>query len=187
MTHRIRHAMEFTDSTLLGAGGEVIEADETYIGRQTGVKKAKAGRAHKRKVFALVERGGKVKSAHVSGSMFDGIKEGLKHVSPDANLVTDESTMYRKVGKAFASHETVNHSIKEWKRGNAHTNTIESYFSVFKRGMRGVYQHCREDHLHRYLSEFDFRHNHRSALEINDVQRAEKILEGVGGKRLTYR
>lgn len=186
MTHRIRLAMESTDSTLLGSGGGTVEADETYIGRQTGVKKAKAGHAHKQKVFALVERGGKVKSGRVTGSMFDGIKEGLKNVSPDAHLVTDEATIYRNVGKQFASHETVNHSIKEWVRGNVHTNTIESYFSVFKRGMRGVYQHCREDHLHRYLAEFDFRYNHRSALEISDTERAEKVLEGIGGKRLMY-
>ena len=95
--------------------------------------------------------------------------------------------MYKKVGKAFASHETVNHSIHEWTRGHVHTNTIEGYFSVFKRGMKGVYQHCREDHLHRYLTEFDFRYNHRSALEIDDKERARIALEGIGGKRLTYR
>ena len=187
MTHRIRLAMESTDNTPMGSGGGIVEADETYIGRRKGVKKAKAGHAHKMKIFALVERGGKVKSASVSGSMFDGIKDGLTNVSLDANLVTDESTMYRKIGKAFASHETVNHSIKEWKRGNVHTNTIEGFFSVFKRGMKGVYQHCREDHLHRYLSEFDFRYNHRSALEIDDKERARIALEGIGGKRLMYR
>ena len=187
MMHRLRLAMEPMETTPLGSGGGIVEADETYIGRRKGVKKGKAGYAHKQKVFALVERGGKVKSARVSGSMFDGIKKGLTHVSPDAHLITDEHKMYVKVGKKFASHEAVNHSIKEWVRGNVHTNTIEGYFSVFKRGMRGVYQHCREDHLHRYLAEFDFRYNHRSALEINDVERAEEILKGIAGKRLMYR
>ncbi len=187
MTHRIREAMKSTDTTPIGSGGGIVEADETYIGRRKGVAKAKAGAAHKMKIFALVERGGKVKSARVSGSMFDGIKDGLTNVSPDAHLMTDEATMYRKVGKAFASHETVNHSIKEWKRGDVYTNTIEGYFSVFKRGMKGVYQHCSEDHLDRYLSEFDFRYNHRSSLEIEDKERARIALEGIGGKRLTYR
>ena len=107
MTHRIRHAMESTDTTPMGSGGGIVEADETYIGRRKGIKKAKAGHSHKMKVFALVERGGKVKSASVSGSMFDGIKDGLENVSFDANLVTDESTMYKKIGKAFASHVSV--------------------------------------------------------------------------------
>ena len=187
MMHRLRLAMEPTDNTPMGSGGGIVEADETYIGRRKGVKKAKAGHAHKQKVFALVERGGKVKSARVVGSMFDGVKQGLENVSLDAHLMTDEASLYRKVGKDFASHQAVNHSIKEWTRGNVHTNTIENYFSVFKRGMKGVYQHCREDHLHRYLAEFDFRYNHRSALEIDDKERARIALEGIGGKRLTYR
>ena len=101
--------------------------------------------------------------------------------------MTDEASLYRKVGKQFASHQAVNHSIKEWTRGKVHTNTIENYFSVFKRGMKGVYQHCREDHLHRYLAEFDFRYNHRLALAINDKERVRIALEGIGGKSLTYR
>jgi len=187
MTHRIRCAMESTDNSLLGAGGGIVEADETYIGRRKGQKKRRSGGGHKMKVFSLVERGGRIKSARISGSMFEGIKEGFKNVSPDAHLKTDEASMYRKVGKQFASHEAVNHSIKEWVRGDAHTNTLESFFSVFKRGMRGVYQHCSEDHLNRYLAEFDFRYNNRSALEIDDKERCRIALEGIGGKRLTYR
>jgi transposase-like protein len=187
MTHRIRCAMESTDTTPLGSGGGTVEADETYIGRRKGVPKGRAGGHHKQKVFALVERGGKVKSMHISGSMFQGVKQGLKSVSPDAHLMTDEASMYKNAGKQFASHETVNHGIKEWKRGNVSTNTVEGYFSIFKRGMKGVYQHCNEDHLHRYLAEFDFRYNNRVALKINDKERARLALQGIGGKRLTYR
>ena len=119
--------------------------------------------------------------------MFDGVKKGLMQVSSQAHLMTDDASMYKNVGKGFASHETVNHSMKEWVRGNVHTNTIEGYFSIFKRGMKGVYQHCSEDHLNRYLAEFDFRYNHRSALKIDDKERARIALEGIGGKRLTYR
>lgn len=187
MTHRIRCAMESTDTAPLGSGGGIVEADETYIGRRKGVPKKRAGGGHKQKVFSLVERGGKVKSMHIVGSMYGGVKQGLKSVSPDAHLMTDQATVYMNLGKKFASHQTVNHGIMEWKRGNAHTNTIEGYFSIFKRGMKGVYQHCNEDHLHRYLAEFDFRYNHRSALKIDDKERARIALEGIGGKRLTYR
>ena len=100
--------------------------------------------------------------------------------------MTDDARMYKKIAKQFADHQSVNHSAGEYVRGNAHTNTVEGFFSVFKRGMTGVYQHCSSEHLHRYLSEFDFRYNNRIALEIDDKQRAEKLLSGVVGKRLTY-
>ncbi len=186
MMHRLRLAMESTDTTPMGSGGGIVEADETYVGRRKGEKKRRSGGGHKMKVFALVERGGKVRSARISGSIFDGIQEGLKNVSPDAHLMTDMYAAYANLGKQFASHETVNHGIKEWKRGNVHTNTIEGFFSVFKRGMRGVYQHCSEDHLDRYLTEFDFRYNHRSKLGYNDMDRAIEALKGIEGKRLTY-
>ena len=186
MTHRIRCAME-TNDTNFGSGGGTVEADETYIGKRKGETKRRSGGGHKMKVFTLVERGGKVKSTHVSGNLFEGVKIGLTDVSPDAHLMTDEASMYRNVGKQFASHEAVNHGIKEYVRGHVHTNTVEGFFSVFKRGMRGVYQHCSEDHLQRYLAEFDFRYNNRSALEIDDRERCRIALEGIGGKRLTYR
>jgi hypothetical protein len=101
--------------------------------------------------------------------------------------MTDESQLYPRAGREFASHESVNHSKEEWKRGEAHTNTVEGYFSVFKRGMKGVYQHCSADHMQRYLDEFDFRHNHRTALGVTDTDRAKAALEGAKGKRLTYR
>ncbi len=115
-------------------------------------------------VFALVERGKGVRSFHISGGKFDGIKAALKgNVSPDAVLMTDDARMYRKIGKQFADHQSVNHSAGEYVRGNATTNSIEGYFSVFKRGMKGIYQHCQSHHLHRYLAEFDFRYNNRTA------------------------
>ena len=187
MTHRIRLAMESNDTTPMGSGGGTVEADETYIGRKKGAP-IKGGWGHKQAVFTLVERGGKARSMMIPGSAFDTIKTALpKNVSPEAHLMTDQLAAYVNVGKQFASHESVNHGIKEWRRGNAHTNTIEGFFSIFKRGMKGVYQHCSEDHLNRYLAEFDFRYNTRTALEINDKERCRIALEGIGGKRLTYR
>jgi transposase-like protein len=187
MTHRIRLAMADTNGGLMGSSGGVVEADETYIGRKPGTAKRK-GWGHKEKVFSLVERGGKARSVHITGPMFDGIKKALaENVSPDATLMTDDARLYRKIAKAFADHQTVNHSKGEYVRGDAHTNTIEGFFGVFKRGMNGTYQHCSSDHLHRYLSEFDFRYNNRSALGIEDAERAANALKGIGGKRLTYR
>ena len=132
MTHRIRHSMETTDATPFGQGGGTVEIDETYIGRKKGVPKAKAAHHHKQAVFTLVERGGKARSFRVSGSMFDTMKEALKRASPDAHVKSDTARIYLNIGKRFASHEMVNHSIKEWKRG-----------------MKGVYQDCSEEHLHR--------------------------------------
>jgi ISXO2-like transposase domain len=110
-----------------------------------------------------------------------------KNVSPDARLATDEARMYRKIAKRYAEHLTVNHSANQYRDGDASTNTIEGFFSTFKRGMNGVYQHCSGDHLHRYLAEFDFRYNHRAALEVDDTQRTRDVLKGIEGKRLTYR
>lgn len=188
LAHRIRFAMaDFGKTGKMGSGGGVVEADETYVGRKPGRHRAR-GWGHKNTVFTLVERDGTARSFHITGKMFNGIKKALReNVSPDARLATDEARMYRKVAKAFAEHMTVNHSQDEYVRGGASTNTIEGFFSVFKRGMNGVYQHCSSDHLHRYLAEFDFRYNHRAALAINDTQRTVDALAGIGGKRLTYR
>ena len=188
LSHRIRMAMtDFGPKPPMGSGGGVVEADETYIGRKPGMKK-KRGVGHKETVFALVERDGQVRSVHISGPMFDGVKKALReNVSPEARLATDEASMYRKIGRQYAEHMVVNHSRDEYVRGEASTNTIEGYFSVFKRGMKGVYQQCGSQHLHRYLSEFDFHYNRRAKLEINDMERTEDALRGIGGKRLTYR
>jgi len=171
-----------------GAGGSgVVEADETFIGRKKGMEK-KRGTAHKHAVLSLVERGGKVKSVHV-----DDVKATTlipivnENIAKEARVMTDDAATYYKKLEGFASHETVNHAANEYVRGDVHTNTVEGYFSIFKRGMKGVYQHCSEKHLHRYLAEFDFRYNNRIALGVDDKERAERALKGVTGKRLKYK
>jgi transposase-like protein len=185
LTHRIRHAMD-SNGGLIGQNGGIIEADETYIGRKPGVKKGRGGFGHKNTVLSLVQRDGEVRSTVVTN--FSQVKRAFKkHASPDAHLMTDEHKKFRKIGKQFVSHEVVNHSKYEYVRGNVSTNTIEGVFSIFKRGMTGIYQHCGSQHLHRYLAEFDFRYNHRSALGIEDNQRVVDALKGIEGKRLTYR
>jgi transposase-like protein len=187
MSHRIRLAMD-KDVGKLGEGGGIVEGDETYFGKKPNSGwKRRGGFANKNTVFALVERGGSVKSTHITGKNFAGVKRAFKKsMAPEANLMTDEHRKFKNIGKNYASHEVVNHSQKEYARGNVSTNTIEGVFSIFKRGMVGVYQHCDAKHLHRYLAEFDFRYNNRIALEIDDKMRADNILGGVSGKRLTY-
>ena len=188
MTHRIRHAMT-TEGGLVGNGGGIVEADEAFIGRSPAARKGRyPGKRKQNTIFALVERGGQVRSTHITGKNFAGVKRAFKkHISPEANLMTDEHKKFLNIGKNYASHATVNHGRKEYARGNVNTNTIEGVFSIFKRGMIGTYQHCDAKHLHRYLAEFDFRYNNRVALEINDKQRADNALIGIEGKRLTYR
>lgn len=196
LSHRIRHAMETSPDGLLGMGGGTVEADETFIGNSARSKAGKAARKagmqyggdHKEKVVSLVERNGNVRSFHVAHIDGPTLKSILtENIAKDAHLMTDENHMYRKIGRQFASHEAVKHTDNEYVRGNAHTNTIEGFFSIFKRGMKGVYQHCSYQHLNRYLSEFDFRYNHRVALGVNDQKRAESLLRGVIGKRLMYK
>jgi transposase-like protein len=190
LSHRIRHAMA-TPAGLMGSGGAIVEADETYIGNKKNPRLGKrAGHGHKHTVCSLVERGGQVRSTHIfePGKTTDGIKNALaKNLSTEANVMTDDARWYRNIMKPFASHETVNHSKGEYARGNAHTNTIEGVFSIFKRGMIGTYQHCGEQHLQRYLAEFDFRYNHRVAMGRDDMERTHDALRSIGGKRLTYR
>jgi len=197
--HRIREAMR-ADGSLPPMGGPdgVVEADETYFGdvpeskrrRMTtrGTPFTKSGkRAHKRTIISLVERGGSVRSFHVPTSdaaTVAGIVN--QNVAREARLHTDESRLYTKVGENFAAHETVNHSAKEYARGDVTTNSVEGYFSIFKRGMKGIYQHCGEKHLHRYLAEYDFRYNHRVALGVSDIERTKAAIKGIEGKRLTY-
>ena len=196
MSHRIREAVASNPDGFLGSGGGTVEADETYIGNSARSIAGKAARAagvqyggdHKEKVVAVVERGGQVRSFHVQNVDGKTLKNVLvNNVAKEAKLMTDELRMYRSIGKNFASHEAVKHSDKEYVRGEAHTNTIEGVFSIFKRGMKGVYQHCEYQHLQRYLAEFDFRYNHRKALGIEDQERADKMLSGVVGKRLMYK
>jgi transposase-like protein len=185
--HRLREAMRTVGVEPMGGGGQVVEVDETYYGKQQGHTAGKR-QGHMNPVLSLVTRGGSVRSFHLEGTRLADIAPVVrKHVSREAKLMTDNAGSYLSIGKEFASHETVNHGIDEYVRGNVHTNTVEGVFSVFKRGMKGTYQHCAEKHLHRYLAEFDFRYNNRVALGIGDAARAERALKGIVGKRLTYK
>jgi transposase-like protein len=186
MSHRIREAMRVVGMAPMGGSGAVIEADETFYGQVEGEPKRR-GTGHKHVVLSLIERGGSARSFHVEGTRIADIAPVLRaHIKPETTLMTDEGTYYREVGREFARHDTVNHKQDEYVRGDAHTNTAEGFFSIFKRGMTGVYQHCHERHLHRYLAEFDFRYSNRVKLGIDDVARTERALKGIVGKRLTY-
>lgn len=188
MSHRIREAMR--DGTLapMGGAGGVVEADETFIGNLRGVPRGKGGTGHKHVVLTLVQRGGSARSFHVdSTSVADIIPVVNANVDRETAMMTDTAPHYRRLLGEFTSHEMVNHSEDEYVRGHVHTNTVEGYYSIFKRGMKGVYQHCSEKHLHRYLSEFDFRYSHRVRLGVDDTERANIALKGASGKRLTYR
>jgi transposase-like protein len=188
ISHRIREAMRATGGGPMGGAGEVIEADETFIGRLEGQPKARGGWGHKNVVLTLVRRGGEARSFHVDSTAIASIVPVLRaNIKAETKVMTDEAVQYKNLSKDFPLHDSVNHKAEEYVRGEVTTNTVEGYFSVFKRGMKGTYQHCKEKHLHRYLNEFDFRYSNRMALGVNDVARAERALKGVAGKRLTYR
>jgi transposase-like protein len=196
--HRVMEAMRRggLDLPPLGGEGQVVEADETYLWKQDDPKpsaqrrgrpyltKGKGGPAGKRAVIALVERGGNVRSFHPNIADGNTVNKIVRdNIARESRLHTDESRLYLGVGQEFAAHEAVKHSHGEYVRGDVHTNTVEGYFSIFKRGMKGVYQHCKEKHLHRYLAEFDFRYNTR---KITDMERTVAAVRGGEGKRLTY-
>lgn len=190
MMHRLREAMRVLNIEPMGGEGCIVEADETYLGGLEKNKHAKdrkhqgRGATGKEAVFSLVERGGKVRSTHVQSVNADTLGDVMrKQLNASSHLMTDDARQYIPLGKEYAKHEAVKHSIGEYVRGGAHTNTIEGYFSIFKRGMKGVYQHCSADHLKRYLAEFDFRYNER---ELTDMERTNVALAGIKGKRLTY-
>jgi transposase-like protein len=194
MAHRVREAMADRDPEPLGGKGKTVEVDETFISKpdQTFVNGkgwvGKRSTATKRKVITLVERGGRSVSVKVEDLTVQTIKTVLgKHIVLDSTLNTDEAQHYKAPGKKFAKHEAVNHSAGEYARGETTTNTVEGFFGIFKRGMTGVYQHCGENHLQAYLNEFDFRYSNRSALGVNDTERASRAIKGAEGKRLTYR
>jgi transposase-like protein len=189
MAHRIREAMKDMNPGAFGGGNKVVEADETYVGGKAR-NRAYAPPPKKVAVFALVERDGKVRSRHVADVTADTLREAIEKVADaESHLMTDEAATYLGIGKEFAGHSTVNHSKDEYVRlgGFVHTNTIENYFSILKRGVNGVYHHVSEAHLHRYLAEFDFRYSNRSGLGIEDAQRTKLAMKGAAGKRLTYR
>jgi transposase-like protein len=188
MSHRLREAMRVVGAGPMGGEGSTVEADETYIGRVEGVPKPKGGSSHKNVVLTLIERGGSARSFHVDSVSIADLKPIIHaNVARETAIMTDQGAAYPEIAAEFSSHETVNHAREEYVRGHVHTNTVEGYYSIFKRGMKGIYQHCSEKHLHRYLSEFDFRYSNRVRLGINDVARTERAIKGIVGKRLTYR
>ena len=190
MSHRIREAMR--KGALLppmgGGQSRFVEADETFIGRKEGEAKAHSGFGHKNAVLTLVDRTtGEARSFHVDSADAANIVPIVRqNVARETAIVTDEARYYSQLNNDYF-HATVNHSQEEWAVGEFHTNTVEGYFSIFKRGMKGVYQHCSEKHLHRYLAEFDHRYSNRVALGVDDQERATRALKGAKGKRVTYK
>jgi transposase-like protein len=203
MAHRIREAMRTGGLAPMGGSGKVVEIDETMTGKQEGAPKRTYqgyGQQWRNRVLALVERGGNVRTFHVTGTSTAELVPIIRaNIQTETFVMTDEARWYGSLSQSFAGHEAVNHTNKEYVRreftfpeGKLHTltittNTVEGYFSIFKRGMKGIYQHCSEKHLHRYLAEFDFRYNYRVALGYNDGERAALAMKGIEGKRLTYR
>lgn len=188
MSHRIREAMNIEPEGQLGGGGGTVEVDETFWGNKG--KHAKGARSyhHQMKVVSLVERDGSKRSLHVPKVNAKTLGPILRsYIARDAALMTDEANAYKPLGSHFASHEFVVHSAKEYARGPITTNTVEASFALLKRGLVGTFHHVGEQHLQRYVNEFDFRWNNRVALGVNDVQRTDVALKNIAGKRLTYR
>ena len=186
MSHRIREAMRNDNTVDFGSGGGVVEVDETFIGHKHKKAEGARGYAHKNAMLTLVDRNsGKSKSSVVDNVKASTLLPILReNVAKEAIVYTDEAKQYAKLGSEFADHDFTTHSKGQYVRGDVHTNTIEGYFSIFKRGMKGVYQHCGKQHLHRYAAEFEFRYNNRIANGANDNTRAALALFGAAGKRL---
>lgn len=184
MTHRIREAMKPGSTGLMGEGGGVVEADETFWGNNGKQPKGARGFAHKMKVVSLVERDGEKRSVVVPNVNAKTLRSVLEaNVSKSAHLMTDEHSGYTLVGREFASHGVTRHSRGEYAVGKVHSNTAEASFSLLKRGLIGTFHHVGEQHLQRYVTEFDFRWNHRKTA---DTERASILLQSIAGKRLTY-
>jgi transposase-like protein len=183
MTHRIREAMAPAAPGKIGGEGATVEADETFLSKSP--KSRKTGPLHAkpdRQILSLVQRGGNLRSMYLDDK---NVRAALiEHLDERSRLVTDGAQVYKF---QVENHESVDHSKFEWTRGDVHTNTIEGFFSIFKRGLVGTYQHMDRKHLHRYLAEFDFRFNNRAKLGVSDAQRARNALKGIEGKRLTYK
>lgn len=190
MSHRIREAMKDLGMEPMGGWGGDVEVDETFIGNNPARKKKK-GSHHKHKVVSLVDR----TIGHSRSVVIDDLDTKTlypilrQNIRPDSRLLTDEANFYQIIGRAFAAHGFTKHSQEEYVSKSdptVHSNTVEGFFSIFKRGMKGIYQHCAHNHLHRYVTEFDFRYSYRKANGWTDEERAEQLLRGVVGKRLTY-
>ena len=187
MTHRIREAMKAGNLPPMGGEGSTVEIDETFIGTRYKKPEGARGYAHKNAVLTLVERGGSARSFHVDGTKAADLLPIIRaNVAPGTHVMTDEAGQYRGLEAHFPAHGVVRHSIGEYGLGKTHTNTVEGFYSVFKRGMKGVYQHCAEKHLHRYVAEFDFRYNRRAKLGFQDSARTIAAIQGIVGKRLRY-
>jgi transposase-like protein len=188
MTHRIREAMKPAGTAPIGGEGKTVEADETYLAKSSKTRKPKGLPLNAKpapQVFSLVERGGNIRSMYLDDKNVRGAL--MQHLHDDSRLVTDGAQTYKFVMPTKEQHESVDHSKYEWARGDVHTNNLENFFSIFKRGLVGTYQHMDKKHLNRYLAEFDFRRNNRAKLGINDTQRTANALKGIEGTRLTYR
>ena len=187
MAHRIREAMNIGKTGPLGGNGSPVEVDETYWGNEGKQANGARGWAHKMKIVSLVERNGEKRSFHVANVTAKTVAPILREqVAKKARLITDEAKVYKKLGKEFGSHESVNHSAGEYARGDVTTNTVESSFAILKRGLYGTFHHVSEAHLQRYATEFDFRWNTRQKLGYSDTDRTVIALKGIEGKRLTY-
>jgi hypothetical protein len=183
MMHRIREAMK-DDGGPLGGPGKTVEADEAFVGGRAH-NRAFRKPAPKKKVVALVERGGRARSFHVANIHGNTVRSALvTNIDRASTLMTDEASIYRDVGREFGYHGHILHAGRQYAKGLVHSNTAENFFSILKRGVIGTYHHWSEAHMHRYLAEFDFRY---STKDETDKDRADKALKGIGGKRLTYR
>ena len=191
--HRLREAMNEPSPAPVGGHGKVVEVDETYVGgsetnKHANKRRPVRGRQGKEAVVTLVERGGFARSFHVANVTAKTLGRVIfTNADRKSHLMTDGANPYRTIGRQFRYHDSVDHGLGEYARGKAHSNTVEGYFSILKRGVYGTFHHVSEAHLHRYLAEFDFRYNTRSALGVDDSQRSDELLRGIAGKRLTYR
>lgn len=188
MSHRIREAMRDTNLDIFGGNGGAVQVDETYYGNIVEKAPKARGFSHKMRIVSLLDKQtGRTRSIYAPGIVKDEVANIVRaNVDRESKLVTDEARLYWAVGREFVEHKRVFHGAGRYVYKGDTTNDIEGYFSIFKRGMRGIYQHCREKHLHRYLAEFDFRYSNRVALGYNDADRADTMLKGIVGKRLTY-
>lgn len=186
MSHRIREAMKSLNMKPLGGEGKIVEIDEAFYGKLKGQEKRIGTPSGYLNTFVTIaERGGDVRSFQTRDATYNQLSPiVVHHLDKKSTLMSDKAGSYKTLGQTFAKHEMLNHSLKEFFRANAHTASVDSFFALFKRGMRGVYQHCGENHLQRYLTEFDFRWNNR---HVDDGERTLRALAGAKGKRLRYR
>jgi hypothetical protein len=194
MAHRIRESMRQDELAPMGGSGSVVELDETFVGRKDGFEAKRGWVYHKNVVLTLVERGGSARSFHIDEATKDNIVPIVReNLDRESHLMTDEARRYEAIGHEFSKHDVVDHHRGEYgytdrETGErVNTNTVEGYYSIFKRGMKGVYQHCGERHLHRYLAELDFRYSNRTALGVDDTERTNRAIKGGHGRRLTYK